>query len=106
MSDIGFQGIVVGLIALAMLAIALLGLVVEGVVLWRRRRAQRSGKGFLIGPVVYAVAGGVLFAVAETGSVDARGFWDNWSWLVALGALIPWIAAHLSRGNQSAGDAP
>jgi len=97
MSDIGFQGIVVGLLGLAMLAIALVGFVVEGVLLWMRRRARRSGQGFLLGPLIYAVAGGVLVAVAEIGSLNAREVLDDWSWVVALLALAPWVAFHWRR---------
>lgn len=97
MSDIGFQGMVVGLVGIAMLAIALIGFVVEGLMLWMRRRAQRSGRGFLIGPLIYAVAGGVLVAVAEAGSLEAREVLDQWGWVVVLLALVPWIAAHWRR---------
>ena len=97
MSDIGFQGMVVGLVGVAMLAIALVGFVVEGLMLWMRRRAQRSGQGFLLGPLIYAVAGGVLVTVAEEGSLKAREVLDQWSWVVALLALVPWITAHWRR---------
>ena len=97
MSDIGFQGIVVGLVGVAMLAIALIGFVVEGLMLRKRRRAQRSGRGFLLGPSIYAVAGGVLVAVAEAGSLEAREVLDRWSWAVALIALLPWVAVHWRR---------
>ena len=97
MSDIGFKGMVVGLVGVAMLAIALIGFGVEGLMLWMRRRARRRGQGFLLGPLVYAVAGGVLVAVAEEGSLEAREVLDQWSWLVALLALAPWIAAHWRR---------
>lgn len=97
MSDIGFQGVVVGLVGVAMLAIALVGLVVEGLMLWMRRRARRSGRGFLLGPLIYAVAGGILVAVAEEGSLEAREVLDQWSWVVALLALVPWIATHWRR---------
>jgi len=97
MSDIGFQGMVVGLIGVAMLAIALIGFVVEGVILWMRRRAQRSGQGFLLGPLIYAVAGGVLVALAEAGSLELREVLDQWSWVVVLLALVPWIAVHWRR---------
>lgn len=97
MSDIGFQGMVVGLVGIAMLAIALIGFVVEGLMLWMRRRTQRGGRGFLLGPLIYAVAGGVLVAVAETGSLEVRGILDQWSWLVMLLALVPWIAVHWRR---------
>lgn len=97
MSDIGFQGIVVGLLGLAMLAVALVGLVVEGVLLWTRRRARRSGQGLLLGPLIYAVAGGFLVAVAEIGSLDVREILDQWSWAVGLLALVPWIAFHWRR---------
>lgn len=97
MSDIGFQGMVVGLVGVAMLAIALIGFVVEGLMLWMRRRARRSGRGFLLGPLIYAVAGGILVAVAEEGSLEAREVLDQWSCVVALLALVPWIAAHWRR---------
>ena len=88
---------VVGLVGVAMLAIALIGFVVEGVMLWMRRRAQRSGQGFLLGPLVYAVAGAVLVAVVEAGSLEAREVLDQWSWVVVVLALVPWIAAHWRR---------
>ena len=97
MSDIGFQGMVVGLVGVAMLAIALVGFVVEGLMLWMRRRARRSGRGLLLGPLIYAAAGGVLVTVAEAGSLEAREVLDQWSWLVVLLALVPWIAVHWRR---------
>jgi hypothetical protein len=97
MSDIGFQGMVVGLVGVAMLAIALVGFVVEAVMLWMRRRAQRSGQGFLLGPLIYAVAGGMLVAVAEEGSLEAREVLDQWSWVVVFLALVPWITVHWRR---------
>jgi cell shape-determining protein MreD len=97
MSDIGFQGIVVGLVGVAMLAIAVLGFIVEAVLQWKRIRARRSTRGFLLGPLVYAITGGVLVTVAEKGSIESREVLDNWSWLVALLALLPWVAAHWRR---------
>jgi hypothetical protein len=97
MSDIGFQGIVVGLVGAAMLVIALLGFIVEGVLRWKRERARRSTSGFLLGPLIYAVTGGVLVTVAEKGSIETREVLDNWSWLVALLALLPWVAVHWRR---------
>lgn len=101
MSDIGFHGIVGALVGVAMLAIALTGLLVEGILLWKRRRAQRSGRGFLTGPAIYGVVAVVALIVVEEGSLEAREALDGWSWLLALVALIPWIAVHWGRREPS-----
>ena len=106
MSDIGFQGLVTAMVSLGMLAIALIGFVVEGVLLWKRRGTSRAAARTLLGPAIYAIAAIVLAAVAELGSLAARGVFDNWSWLLATVAAVPWIGLHWRRGNQPAGDLP
>ena len=94
MSDIGFQGIVTALVSIGMLAVALVGFVIEGVLLWRRRRSSHFAPRTLLGPTLYAIAGGILAVVAEEGSLAAREVLDDWGWLVALVAVLPWIAVH------------
>ncbi|MDX1374965.1 MAG: hypothetical protein R3357_05335 [Burkholderiales bacterium] len=106
MSDIGFHGIVGALVGVAMMAIALIGLIVEGILLWNRRRAQRAGRGFVVGPLGYAIVATVVLAVVGNGSLEAREWLDDWSWSVALAAVIPWIALHWSRTNQGEGVRP
>jgi len=101
MSDIGFYGIVGALVGVAMLAIALIGLVVESILLWKRRQAQRSGKGFLVGPLVYGLLAALVLVIVEEGSLEAREFLDGWSWLLAPVALIPWAAVHWRRREPS-----
>lgn len=101
MSDIGLHGVVGALVGVVMLAIALIGLVVEGVVLWKRWRARRGGRGFLFGPVIYGVLAAVVLIMVEAGSLEAREFLDGWSWLLALVALIPWVAVHWGRRAPS-----
>ena len=97
MSDIGFQGLATAMVSVAMLAIALIGLVVEGVVLWKRRGSPRFAARTLLGPGIYALAAIVLGAIAEEGSLELREVFDAWGWLVALLAVIPWIAVHRGR---------
>jgi hypothetical protein len=93
-SDIGFHGIVGALVGVAMLALALIGLVVEGIVLWKRRQARRSTRGFLLGPAIYALAALALLVAVEMAALESREVLDDWGWLLALVALIPWIAVH------------
>lgn len=104
MSDIGFQGLVTAMVSLGMLAIAVIGFVVEGVLLWKVRGTSRFAPRTLVGPTLYAVAAMVLAAVAEEGSLEARELFDNWGWLLAIVAVVPWIGLHWHRGNQPAGD--
>lgn len=94
MSDIGFQGIVTALVGVGMLAIALIGFVVEGVLQWTRRGTPRYAPWTLLGPAIVAIGGAVLAVVAEEGSLEAREVFDQWGWLVALIAVIPWTAVH------------
>ena len=47
--------------------------------------------------VPLSIAGAILVAVAEEGSFEAREVLDQWSWVVALLALVPWVAAHWRR---------
>jgi multisubunit Na+/H+ antiporter MnhB subunit len=109
MSDIGFQGIVTFMVSLGMLAIALIGFVVEGALLWKRRGSPRFAPRALLGPAIVAAVAIVLAAVAEEGSLEAREGFDNWGWLLALVAVIPWIALHWDTprselASDSAGD--
>jgi len=97
LSDIGFQGLLAAMVGVGMLAIALIGLAVEGLLLWLRRRARRDARGFLLGPVLYAVVAGVVLYLVEEGGLAWKEFLDAWSWLVALVALGPWIGAHALR---------
>jgi hypothetical protein len=94
MSDIGFQGIVTAMVSLGLLAIALIGFIVEGILQWKRRGTPRFAPRMLLGPSIVAVGGAMLAVVAEEGSLEAREVLDRWGWLVALAALIPWIAVH------------
>jgi hypothetical protein len=101
-SDIGFYGIVAALVGVAMVAIALVGLAVEGMLLWKRRRASRSSRGLLLGPAIYASAAIALLVAVETGSLGSREVLDDWGWLLALVALLPWIAVHWRSGTRTA----
>jgi len=94
MSDIGFHGIVTALVSIGMLAIALIGFVIEGVLLWNRRGSSRFAPRTLLGPTIYAIVGAILAVVAEEGPSEAREVLDDWSWLVALVAVLPWMAVH------------
>lgn len=94
MSDIGFYGIVTALVGVAMLAVAVIGLIVEGTLLWTRRHDRPTSRRVLFGPVIYALIAGGLLVVAQAGTLESRAVMDHWSWLVALVAVLPWIAAH------------
>ena len=94
MSDIGFHGIVTALVSIGMLAVALIGFIIESVVLWKRRGSSRFAPRTLFGPTIYAIAGAILAVVAEEGPLEAREALDDWAWLVALVAVLPWIAVH------------
>jgi hypothetical protein len=99
MSDIGFYGIVTALVGVAMLAVAVTGSIVEGVMLWTRRHdrpTRRTSRRVFLGPVIYALVAGGLLVVAQAGTLELREVMDHWSWLVALGAVLPWIAARHS----------
>jgi|GEM_PF-1309127 len=104
MSDIGFQGLVTAMVSLGMLAIALIGFVVEAVLLWKRRGTSRFIPRTLLGPTIVAMVAIVLAAVAELGSLEGREVFDNWGWLLAIAAVVPWIGLHWRRENQPAGD--
>jgi Co/Zn/Cd efflux system component len=97
MSDIGFYGIVTALVGVAMLAVAVIGLIIEGVILWTRRHDRRASRRVLFGPGIYALIAGGLLAMVGEGTVEARQALDHWSWLVALGAVLPWILVHRVR---------
>lgn len=91
------------MLVLAMLAVALVGFCIEGVLLWKRRGTTRFAPRRLFGPALYAIVAIVLAVVVEQGSLDARELLDDWGWLLALVALIPWIAVHLGGTNPTTG---
>lgn len=102
MSDIGFDGVAAFALGFLMIAFGVAGLVVEGVVAWRRR-GRRHLLVFVL-PTVYAALGAGVLSAAEAGSLDTKAAADRLAPIAALAGLVVWLGIRLilSRPTSAA----
>ncbi|MGB7292043.1 MAG: hypothetical protein WBD99_07725 [Thermodesulfobacteriota bacterium] len=95
MSDIGFYGLTTGLVGIVMLAIAFAGIIIEAVILLKRRSNNKRIRLLLLGPLFYALVALSMLYIADESTLHWKRTLDDSAVLIAALALLPWIAPHL-----------
>jgi hypothetical protein len=102
MSDIGFYGIVAGLVGMAMLVVSGAALLIEAFV-WRKRRGlprRRWHHAAFVAPVIYALLGLVVLGLADRGSLAVRDALDVLAPIAAGIGLALWVGVRAAMARN------
>ncbi len=102
MSDVGFYGMEAMLVAITMVVVAGIAMVVEGLLLQRRRRTCSRPRHVFLGPAIYVMLALLMLSIVDRGSLDWKARIDTLSWWIAAGGLVLWAVLRF-RGARRRG---